>query len=123
MDIQKALDTLIGASISKQKELDSIALAIEILQDKFAAEFQSRDQAIAQLNSKNAMLVEKETELNTTKSSLVEAEKVIDQKDKVIAQKEEELILKDQQITELTAEPAEEPVETPAEPIAEEIAG
>lgn len=48
MDIVVAKDTLAGAVIIRQREVEALQLAITILNETFAAEFQMRDAALAE---------------------------------------------------------------------------
>lgn len=77
IDIQQATDTLAGAVITKQKEIDALNLATSVLQNTFTAEFTSRDQALKELSAIHANLAVKVIEVQTERAEkLVLSEQV-----------------------------------------------
>lgn len=60
MDINTARDTISGAIITKEKEIEALKLAQKVLEGDFAAEFTARDEAIKQLSEKETQLIEKD---------------------------------------------------------------
>jgi chromosome segregation ATPase len=115
MDIQKALDTLSGAIITRNKELEALNLAISILQDKFAPEFESRNEAIRQLTEKEQAVLQLTADLTAKEMEIESKEQIINT---LTAEKEAaELALET-----LSAEPTEEPPVEPSEEPTEELA-
>lgn len=74
MDILDALGVIQGAIITKQRELDALSLAQQVLQDKFQPEFSARDQALAQLAAKQAEVDSARAELADAQAQISAAE-------------------------------------------------
>ena len=86
MDIQQAIDTLSGAIITKQKEIDALNLASKILSDKFVAEFTSRNQALYEMNATYTKLDEEKVKTNILTTNKIALEKTLVEKDVIIAE-------------------------------------
>ena len=114
MDIQQASDSIAGALITKQKEIDALSLASSILSDKFSAEFTARDQALKELSETHGKL---NTEKSATAQIISEKSALETAYNNALAEKDaliSESVAKDKTIEDLQAQvDAMKPVDVP----------